>query len=154
MRALKPVNVVVLREGEHSVLQAELIDADGRGVPSAERLKNATLLATPALPFAMLKAVDLQRDGATDPLQKGRDPPLTLQKRELNRFLEGVKEYEAAQLKRAAQKEQEALQAEMDKGDELDESVVLAGDRLPSECLRSAFRVPFECRPVAFWLAF
>ena len=89
IRALRPTRVVVLREGEHSLLQAQLVDADGRGVPSAERLLRATLLATPALPVDRSRAVKVQRDGAQDATQRGSDPPRTLQKRELNRFMEG-----------------------------------------------------------------
>ena len=43
-----------------------------QGVPSTERLMKAVLLATPAMPFAMVKAADVQRDGAMDPLQHGQ----------------------------------------------------------------------------------
>ena len=101
VRALKPTNVVVLREGERSLIQATLVDADGRGVPSAERLMKAVLLATPAIPYEITKAVDVQRDGAVNDAQQGRARPLVLQKRELNRFLDGIKEYESMQRQKA-----------------------------------------------------
>ena len=45
VRAFKAVDVVVLREGERSLIQATLIDADGKGIPTMERLKDAVLLA-------------------------------------------------------------------------------------------------------------
>ena len=35
--------------GDRALLQADLSDADGRGMPSAERLMKATLIATPAM---------------------------------------------------------------------------------------------------------
>lgn len=82
MRALKPSKIVVLREGERSLLQATLSDADGRGLPSAERLKGATLMCTPAT-NDWTPAVEVQRDGAPEPLQQGKAPALTLQKRAL-----------------------------------------------------------------------
>ena len=47
VRAFHPHNVVILREGERALLQAELRDADGRGMPSTARLLRAVLLATP-----------------------------------------------------------------------------------------------------------
>ena len=116
VRAVRPTNVVVLREGERSLVQASLVDADGKGVPSAERLMKAVLLATPAVPFEIVKAVDVQRDGALDPTQHGQSRPITLQKRELNRFLDGIKEYESLLRQRQERKEMEALEAEMEAG--------------------------------------
>ena len=39
------------------------------------------------LDLPLVKAADVQRDGAKDPTQQGQARHLTLQKRELNRFL-------------------------------------------------------------------
>ena len=125
VRALRPTKITVLREGERSLVQATLVDADGRGVPSAERLKRAVLYATPVT-ADINKAVDIQRDFAADPAQQGKAPPLTLQKKELNRFIESITEFEVAERKRAARREEAQLEAEMERGDELDESEVIA----------------------------
>ena len=56
------------------VRQAELQDADGRGVPSAARLQRAMLLATPALGAEQLLGVEAQREGASDPRQPNPNP--------------------------------------------------------------------------------
>ena len=48
----------------------------------------AALLTTPAISPTLAAAVNLQRDGAVDPAQRGSEPPLTLQKRELASFLQ------------------------------------------------------------------
>lgn len=95
-------------------MQARLVDADGEGVPSTERLlKGCIVLATPALPNELMKAVDIQRDGATDPVQHGRTPPFQLPKRELNAFLERIAEFKQKQILLAARREQEALETEL-----------------------------------------
>ena len=52
VRALQPEGLVVLREGERALVQARLLDADGRGVPSTERLQRGIVLATPAVSLA------------------------------------------------------------------------------------------------------
>ena len=74
VRALRPEHCVILQEGDRAVLQADLSDADGRGMPSAERLMKATLIATPAMENTLLRAVDIQREGAADPAQHGATP--------------------------------------------------------------------------------
>ena len=102
VRAFRPVRVRVLREGERALLQAELQDADGRGVPSAARLQRAMLLATPALDAAQLLGVEVQREGASDPSQHGRTAPLLLPKKELGRFLQRIKDAEKLNRERAA----------------------------------------------------
>ena len=82
VRALRPDRAIVLREGEHALVQAELLDADGKGVPSSERLLRAVLFATPALAPELQRAVDLQRDGSLVPAQQGQKAPLLMPKRE------------------------------------------------------------------------
>ena len=57
VRAVFPKKVVLLQEGERALVQAELHDADGRGLPSTERLLKAVVLATPAMELPLLKAV-------------------------------------------------------------------------------------------------
>ena len=79
---------MALSSGERALVQASLIDADGRGIPSAERLLRAVLLTTPLLPHKLSAAVALQRDNALDPAAQGCTPPMMLQKRELGRFLQ------------------------------------------------------------------
>ena len=56
VRALRPEHCVILQEGDRAVLQADLSDADGRGMPSSERLMKATLIATPAMENTLLRA--------------------------------------------------------------------------------------------------
>ena len=49
------------------------------------------------------EAVNLQRDSAVDPLHHGRMPPLTLQKRELNRFMQSLSEHEKEVLRHGSE---------------------------------------------------
>lgn len=126
VRAVFPKKVVLLQEGERALLQAELHDADGRGLPSTERLLKAVVLATPAMELPLLKAVDLQREGATDPLQHGKTPPILMPKREVVRFLERIADFDKAQTKRAARREALAEDAELEKADAVDIKAVLA----------------------------
>ena len=130
VRALRPVNPVVLMEGDHAMVQAQLVDADGRGMPSAQRLMRATILSTPAIPPALSEAVNLQRDSAPDPSHHGHAPPLTLQKRELGRFMQRLSEFEKeARVKASAKlaaKEAGEFDAELADGDKVDERAILA----------------------------
>ena len=82
VRALRPDRVVVIQEGEHALVQAELLDADGKGVPSSERLLRAVLFATPALSPELQRAVALQRVGSLVQEQQGQMAPLLMPKRE------------------------------------------------------------------------
>ena len=126
VRAVFPKKVVLLQEGERALLQAELHDADGRGLPSTERLLKAVVLATPAMELPLLKAVDLQREGATDPLQHGKTPHILMPKREVVRFLERIAEFDKEQTKRAARREAQAEEAELERADAVDIKAVLA----------------------------
>lgn len=127
VRALRPVDVIVLREGERALLQARLEDADGKGLPSRERLRGALVLAPPppAIPADVHKAVVLQRDGALDKDQMGQKPPLLMPKREVTRWFDSVAEHTKAAAARAAAKAEARTRAELDKGDQLDEAVIL-----------------------------
>ena len=157
VRALKPVDAIVLQEGERALIQAQLVDADGKGVPSAERLMRATLLSTPAIPPKMSEAVNLQRDSAVDPLHHGRMPPLTLQKRELNRFMQSLSEHEKEVRMKEIQKQEARegaeMAAELQAGDKLDPNAVL-----PEGTRRSAYQAAneeiddFEEEPLQEWL--
>ena len=73
---------MVIQEGEHALVQAELLDADGKGVPSSERLLRAVLFATPALSPELQRAVALQRVGSLVQEQQGQKAPLLMPKRE------------------------------------------------------------------------
>ena len=75
-------------------------------MPSTERLLKAVVLATPAMEMPLLKAVDLQREGATDPQQHGKTPPTFLPKREVVRFLERIAEYDKAKEERRVREEE------------------------------------------------
>ena len=74
---------MALSSGERALVQASLIDADGRGIPSAERLLRAVLLTTPLLPPKLSAAVALQRDNALDPAAQGCTPPMMRELREV-----------------------------------------------------------------------
>jgi hypothetical protein len=124
VRAFRPVEVVVLREGERPLVQARLVDADGRGIPSEERLARATLFATPVLDPALHRAVVVQRDCALDPQQHGQDEPLLMGKREVANFLERVATHEK---KLAAQLRRGELEAELADADKVDEMAILPG---------------------------
>lgn len=89
VRALRPERIVVLQEGERALVQADLLDADGKGVPSQERMLRAVLFATPALSPELQAAVALQRDGSLVPAQQGQAAPLLMPKREVVTGLRG-----------------------------------------------------------------
>ena len=146
VRAVFPKKVVLLQEGERALLQAELHDADGRGLPSTERLLKAVVLATPAMELPLLKAVDLQREGATDPLQHGKTPPILMPKREVVRFLERIGDFDKEQTARAVRREALADEAELEKADAVDAAAVLA----PGTKRQSALKAKEEVEDDAY----
>eukprot|EP00966_Prymnesium_polylepis_P164806 3810444-Prymnesium_polylepis.1 len=152
VHALRPAHVVVLQEGERALVQAELLDADGRGVPSAERLMHATLLATPAVPTALSEGIASQVDSATD-LPRS----FNLQKRELGSFMQGVNEFAKEQQQKAAEKARAKAvaeaEAEMATGDAVDVSDVLApGTRRAAYAAALGEIDDFEEEPLQAWL--
>jgi len=95
VRAMRPESVVVIQEGERALVQAQLVDADGNGVPSRERLLRAVVFALPVplLDPAVHRAVVLQRDGALDKEQMGQEPPLRMSKKDLCLFKQRIVEH-------------------------------------------------------------
>ena len=157
VRALKPESVVVLREGERALVQARLVDADGKGVPSSERLLRAVLCTTPATEPKLAAAVRLQREGASEPEQQGRTPPTTLQKREAARFMQGLAEHAGAVRAQEAKRAQEAaatqVEAELASGDAVDESAVLpAGSKRAAYAAVMAEYEDYEEGPLEAYL--
>lgn len=145
VRAVRPQRVVVLREGERSLLQAELSDADGRGIPSTSRLLRAVVLATPALSREMKLGVEIQREGSADPQQHGHTPPLTLPKKELGRFLQRITDTLKRDRERAeAARAKEAAEAAKVEAEATDAAEARAAARqatvLPAGTRRSSFR--------------
>jgi len=119
VRALRPEGVLVLREGERALVQARLVDADGKGLPSDELLLRAVVFVAPAPATDpdLHSAVVVQRDGALDKEQMGQMPPLLMPKREVTRFLERIGEHEKALSLRAAKQEAAAAQSELEGSD-------------------------------------
>ena len=74
----------------------------------------------------LLRAVDIQREGAADPAQHGATPPIAMPKREVTRFLERIADFEKEREKAEAKREEERTAAEMKKADAVDESAIIA----------------------------